>query len=555
MRCWSCGRSNRSNSDWVRDEAAQGRDRHRLVPLSLDGTQPPLGFRQIQMIDLSGWRGRADAPQIEAIERAIAAAIGQPLPPRRAAAEIHAPGRHGAAAARRRRVAGGGALVAWRTGPVRWRLSGAQKHRRPAVQELRRRSRPGLSGGWTDRGDPLGAGAQRAACMVLAGDFVELRSADDGGRREVDRAQAGRRLSARRIGAARRRRRAGGDQPHQRQHRLQRMVADASSVRWAISSRSKTKSRDGLQRNVGADGDRCAGAGRHAQRQGLRSLSARHARSTIWPRTKRRTASAKANYELAIASRSRISRWRMPRCRACLRRSPPTRPSASEIKPLYAARDRRGAARDRARADLGRRPSRARLCAVRGQARRSRRAAILRQGLPLWPRRCRHRASLCAVHGARRAGSRGRALGDRAGAGARSAEPAQLPRGRGRSLTRRAATPMRAAVRRALQLNPSMSNAQHARVRPIQLGRWADAKAALAYRGAERDVPTDRASRPRATRRETSRARRTKPIAQLVSRGRRRGSVPAGRSDGAMGPHRRGAATGWSGRGRSAISG
>src|SRR5438309_3294529 len=45
-------------SDWVRDEAAQGRERHRLVPLSLDGTHPPLGFRQIQMIDISGWNGR-----------------------------------------------------------------------------------------------------------------------------------------------------------------------------------------------------------------------------------------------------------------------------------------------------------------------------------------------------------------------------------------------------------------------------------------------------------------------------------------------------------------
>src|SRR5688500_9374777 len=34
------------SSDWVRDEAAVGRDRKRLVPLSLDGTEPPLGFRQ-----------------------------------------------------------------------------------------------------------------------------------------------------------------------------------------------------------------------------------------------------------------------------------------------------------------------------------------------------------------------------------------------------------------------------------------------------------------------------------------------------------------------------
>ena len=42
-------------SDWVRDEAAQGRDRRRLVPLSLDGSAPPLGFRQYQMIDI--WAG------------------------------------------------------------------------------------------------------------------------------------------------------------------------------------------------------------------------------------------------------------------------------------------------------------------------------------------------------------------------------------------------------------------------------------------------------------------------------------------------------------------
>ena len=40
---WS---KNSIESDWVRDEAAHGRDRHRLVPLSLDGSMPPLGFRQ-----------------------------------------------------------------------------------------------------------------------------------------------------------------------------------------------------------------------------------------------------------------------------------------------------------------------------------------------------------------------------------------------------------------------------------------------------------------------------------------------------------------------------
>lgn len=45
-------------SPWVRDEAATGRDSGRLVPVRLDSVEPPLGFRQYQAIDLSGWSGR-----------------------------------------------------------------------------------------------------------------------------------------------------------------------------------------------------------------------------------------------------------------------------------------------------------------------------------------------------------------------------------------------------------------------------------------------------------------------------------------------------------------
>jgi TolB-like protein len=51
-------------SDWVRDEAAHARDHKRLVPVSLDGTAAPLGFRQYHSVDLSNWHGRADAPEI-----------------------------------------------------------------------------------------------------------------------------------------------------------------------------------------------------------------------------------------------------------------------------------------------------------------------------------------------------------------------------------------------------------------------------------------------------------------------------------------------------------
>lgn len=52
-------------SAWVRDEAAAGRDSGRLVPVTVDGTEPPLGFRQYQTIDLSRWKGRARGREID----------------------------------------------------------------------------------------------------------------------------------------------------------------------------------------------------------------------------------------------------------------------------------------------------------------------------------------------------------------------------------------------------------------------------------------------------------------------------------------------------------
>ena len=105
-------------SDWVRDEAAQGRERHRLVPLSLDGTHPPLGFRQIQVIDISGWNGRSKAPQLEAVRRGIAAAMGQAVPPR-AAEEPRISRRTAlAAGAGSLAVLAGGGLIAWETGLI-----------------------------------------------------------------------------------------------------------------------------------------------------------------------------------------------------------------------------------------------------------------------------------------------------------------------------------------------------------------------------------------------------------------------------------------------------
>jgi tetratricopeptide (TPR) repeat protein len=54
-------------SPWVRDEAAAGRDRACLIPVSLDDAKPPLGFRQYQTIDLSRWKGRGRPAQLKSL--------------------------------------------------------------------------------------------------------------------------------------------------------------------------------------------------------------------------------------------------------------------------------------------------------------------------------------------------------------------------------------------------------------------------------------------------------------------------------------------------------
>ncbi len=58
-------------SPWVQDEAAEGRDSGRLVPVILGAEKPPLGFRQFQSIDFGEWDGESEPPALEALIRAI----------------------------------------------------------------------------------------------------------------------------------------------------------------------------------------------------------------------------------------------------------------------------------------------------------------------------------------------------------------------------------------------------------------------------------------------------------------------------------------------------
>jgi TolB-like protein len=69
------------NSHWVRDEAQRGRERGCLVPLTIDGTFAPLGFRQFQLLDISAWDGKPDSAEAARILVAVRAKAGGASPP------------------------------------------------------------------------------------------------------------------------------------------------------------------------------------------------------------------------------------------------------------------------------------------------------------------------------------------------------------------------------------------------------------------------------------------------------------------------------------------
>ena len=78
--CWS----NASiQSDWVREEAEEGRQRRILIPVLFESVRPPFGFRHIQTADFVDWDGKGDVPVFQGLIQAIADLIGAPgiLPP------------------------------------------------------------------------------------------------------------------------------------------------------------------------------------------------------------------------------------------------------------------------------------------------------------------------------------------------------------------------------------------------------------------------------------------------------------------------------------------
>jgi uncharacterized membrane protein YhaH (DUF805 family) len=72
-----------TKSQWVREEARMGRDKSKLIPALLDGSQMPFGFGEVQAANLATWRGEPNHPEWLRFSQAVHAAArdGAAVPP------------------------------------------------------------------------------------------------------------------------------------------------------------------------------------------------------------------------------------------------------------------------------------------------------------------------------------------------------------------------------------------------------------------------------------------------------------------------------------------
>lgn len=69
-------------SDWVREEADEGRRRNILIPVLIDGARPPLGFGRIQAADLGDWDGGTHTDAFRRLVADIESTLAAPSPSR-----------------------------------------------------------------------------------------------------------------------------------------------------------------------------------------------------------------------------------------------------------------------------------------------------------------------------------------------------------------------------------------------------------------------------------------------------------------------------------------
>ncbi len=79
MRCMVVLWSAKSiESEWVYEEASEGRRQRKLVPVMIENVRPPAGFREIQAADLSGWDGSPDFDGLRMLLADLENLLGKP---------------------------------------------------------------------------------------------------------------------------------------------------------------------------------------------------------------------------------------------------------------------------------------------------------------------------------------------------------------------------------------------------------------------------------------------------------------------------------------------
>lgn len=63
-------------SDWVKEEATEGARREILVPALIDNVEVPLGFRRIQVANLTDWKPETSDSEFERLVQFVAKIIG-----------------------------------------------------------------------------------------------------------------------------------------------------------------------------------------------------------------------------------------------------------------------------------------------------------------------------------------------------------------------------------------------------------------------------------------------------------------------------------------------
>lgn len=80
MRCMVVLWSTKSiESEWVYEEASEGRRLGKLVPVMIEAVRPPAGFREIQAADLTGWDGSPDFDGLRMLLADLENMLGKPV--------------------------------------------------------------------------------------------------------------------------------------------------------------------------------------------------------------------------------------------------------------------------------------------------------------------------------------------------------------------------------------------------------------------------------------------------------------------------------------------